>query len=1553
MASRSTVNLNDPFANLEEEARAEEAQQRVSAKPVTSVVANNDPFANLEEEARAEEAALAQPLAQPIVAQEESDPFSNLEEEAREEEAAEPLEESPVASPVASAASPEVSPVASVESPIASPIASVESPIASVESPIASVASPIASVESPIASVASPIASVESPVASVASPIASVESPMASVASPIASVASPIASVASPVASVASPVASVASPIASVASPDPIAVPIQSVPLKRTRPPIIPSTAEPSATVESSQKSTRPPVIQPSSQKSTRPPVIPPSPLPVNESENEDEEMDEGMNSLNSNTLRQLWNSTNDEKSRQVLRQAFLNRGESPPEEEMDEEEEVIPQEFKGMPDTDLLELWDNEVDPLERDRIVKEMQRRNLFPSDPSTFIQEWENATGAYPDIIDPKFLQKLLAKREFAESLQTTWEPATDPCTDDSTFEVTPVQRFVTNFMSPKTPYMSALLFHGVGVGKTCAAVQIMEAWLEFFPQQPVYLVAPQTIQNGFYRTIFDIKKVVIGKDNEPNTASQCTGTTYMKLTNTLFERDPIRIERRVMSAIRLRYKVFGYIAFANHIQSLFNGIPSTLDKAKQDELKKKYLRQHFSGRLLIVDEAHNLRDVTDEAGDDSAFPAGKTEKEDAANGKLLTPFLRDVLRFSEGMKFCALTATPMYNFYKEIIFMFNMLLMNDKKATITETEIFDKQGGITVEGSKRIAAIAQRYVSFMRGENPISFPIRLFPQVPSIAAYPTLNPRGNPIPDGERDYYRHLPLVPIPLQGDTLRASIQFMTELPSEGQGLSTTMLEKLVHAGNFIVPATDVTQGDRSDLYRARTDMGSLLTVMDREVSGGEVRYRAKESVGAGWLALDRLAEASPKFAFLLERTRNADGCVFAYTRFVNGGARELALALEANGYTAYGRKTSLLINGIQAPGGKQCARCIRKQKEHSGADHEFAPAYYGLLTGDTALSPQNDLTIRTQRDATNVLGTQIKILIGSQIASEGVDLRFVRETHVIDSWYHLNKTEQILGRAIRYLSHCLLPKEKRNNTVYLYTSTLPSSEFPRETVDQYSYRVGFNKAVLIGKVTRIMKQSALDCNLNRDAIIIHGQQPVRQIDAQRVVREQVNINDNPFTAVCDWIETCEYQCQPTIAVKASDDSTYDEYAARWRLHTIKQRLRDLFKVQPFYQSEDIWNLFSDIPQMATVQVLQEVVDHKQFQVQHGDIWGYIRYCNKYYLFQPNVYPDLTIPLAIRVAKFPVKRDEYTPIQYEDVKWEDDKKAESSIPSTVLWGAITTWIQQLSLHARYSLPSEEINQYLSDISQGHPALMEHVRQQFEMVQWFHTSFHESKGNAAESFRIALLLYFWDNMLSMDQQNDLIYSSMDVSECVRDSDYVFGSQIIHRHLDPVEGEIKYYCDDKKECARSVSDVIRRDANDPMKQFRINEQTMGFLYGFLAPKRGSLVFKTAAPPSQKGVLERGLECSVISTITIHKDHLIELGDLLRSLGKTDFDLNAGSLSHTREVRNSIRACTLMEIVLRFMDAERIQKKHWFVRPLQAFYAGHRGTFEKKAT
>ena len=683
----------------------------------------------------------------------------------------------------------------------------------------------------------------------------------------------------------------------------------------------------------------------------------------------------------------------------------------------------------------------------------------------------------------------------------------------------------------------------------------------------------------------------------------------------------------------------------------------------------------------------------------------------------------------------------------------------------------------------------------------------------------------------------------------------------------------------------------------------------------------------------------------------MIQHIRNSEGVIFAYTRFVNGGAIDLALALEANGYLPYGRKSGLLSNGIQAAGGRQCAMCPRKEKEHSGANHDFTPAYYGILTGDISISPNNEKTIKAERAFDNTHGMKMKIIIGSQIASEGVDLRFIRETHIIDSWFHLNKTEQILGRAIRFLSHCALAKEKRNNTVYLYTAILPP-EHTRETADLYSYRIGFNKAVLIGNVTRIMKQSALDCNLNHDAIIIKNQDPVLQIDSQGHVREEVNINDMPFTAVCDWIETCDYKCKPLIDVKSlhTDDSTYDEFSARWRIQRMKERIRTLFKEQPFYQSEDLWSAFADIPRLASIDVLNEIVNNKTFQIQYRNQSGYIRYCNGYYMFQPNVYADLTIPLAIRVAKFPVKRDSYMPIQYEIPEIEEEEHVEQTIELVEsFWLAVMRWTQELSENVEYTTLPGEINERYIALSHDDTELLEFYRQNIEMIEWFHTSFHASTEQNSEAFRKALLLYFWDEWLTLEEQKYLVYSSgINVLECIKDYQYNMGRILINRFIDPKIGNIQYLCENGTECVKSIIDEVIRDKAEPIKTFAVNVETTGLLYGIIVPKNGDLVFKTDKPPEVDGKLGRGKECGNVTTMTGHITNLVQIGDILKQNGKTDFDLNNSSLLRTRKIKNSTRACTLLNLIIRFLDTNELEGKRWFFRPIDTYYIGYKGLF-----
>jgi hypothetical protein len=1227
--------------------------------------------------------------------------------------------------------------------------------------------------------------------------------------------------------------------------------------------------------------------------------------------------------------------------------------------------------DLSALTDRELLKLWNNDVDIStdedglfvfeRRDEILEELKERGLFPAN---FMKQWENDTGAYPTIDDPEFLQKLLAKREFAESLQTTWEPENDPCGDTNAFEVTPVQRFAANLMSPRTPYMSALLFHGVGVGKTCAAVQIAEAWLGSYPKDKIFLVAPPTIQEGFYRTIFDISKLKLGTSaTDPNTITGCTGDSYLELTGMTYERDPKRIDRRVRQAIKRRYDIFGYLSFAYYVNDLLSTVDRSLDEDEQVRQERAIINRKFSGKLLIIDEAHNVRDITGDEDDDET-PGGDAAKSDMAAGKQMTVPLRKVLQYAQGLKLVLLTATPMYNSYKEIIFMLNLLLMNDKKATITDREIFRSDGSIRSKGLERLGYIASRYVSFMRGENPKSFPIRLDPENTTLLKdidYPTKNPRGGAIPEDETVFQEYLPIVPIELEGDALEASLVLTRALPAGDQGISGIELAGIIQAGNFIPPSAEDAD------FAERLAPEALDNLFEKKSRGGEIVYKANTDLGAGWLARDELANYSPKFAFLLDQLRKAKGVCFAYMRVVNLGALPLALALEANGYTPVGRATGLLGDGIQAPGGRQCALCKYKEEDHPSTGHAFTPAFYGLLTGNTKLSPNNKLIIDTERRRGNEEGGIMKVIVGSQIAGEGVDLRYVREVHMLDSWYHLNRTEQVIGRAIRFCSHSALVPEKRNATIYLYSAVFPEDRSSRETADLYSYRVAFRKAVQVGNVTRALKIRAIDCNLNHDAIIIANQKSVTQIDSKGKERSDVNINDKPFTAICDWNDSCMYECAPKIKVDAltADDSTYSEFAAKWRESALKQRFRDLFKEQVFYGSEELWgDVFGDIPIAARSELFSNVINNKAFQVLHKGVQGYITQCNGYYVFQPNVYMDLHIPMAIRASAFPVRRDHFEPVTLErhEESAEESKSEKAQFPLEEQWNGIVEWLttmkdsEQGAEYVPVEIP-ESVYERIRILVRGEPEVQKKYTYILEMIQWLHESVLISDGDL-KSFYRAALEYIWDTWFTLEEQIELVTSGNESAyRRVKETEYTAGSNTVLRFYNSDDASIVYMCNQKgvwNRCPSSIEALVKKDEKTIQTAFRDREEPYktGEFYGVLTTHNGDIVFKTN-DAQVKGSTSKlgGVMCAVVSGIQDKYDKLIRIGQILEEEDQPNLELTGSVIKKgKRLIENSVRGCALLELALRYADHIQLKDRRWFFRPVFGKLIGYSGYFKK---
>ena len=835
-----------------------------------------------------------------------------------------------------------------------------------------------------------------------------------------------------------------------------------------------------------------------------------------------------------------------------------------------------------------------------------------------------------------------------------------------------------------MSPDTPYNSMLLYHGVGVGKTCTAILTAEAFLELTPKNKVYILAPPAIQAGFYRTIFDVNRLKLGlDDNSPNQHDGCTGNRYLELTQTYYERDKKDIEFRINKLINKRYAIMGYVAFRNMIRDILSQIPASLPERRQRELEVTLLKKAFSGSLIIVDEAHNMRDIS-EADLDDQDDIAVDERSDASAGKKLAPQLRRLLSICDGNKLLLMTATPMYNNYLEIISLLNFLLIADhaeeskhlRSEHIQFHTVKDEEGKdievLTPESEAKIISVANGHVSFMRGENPRAFPARLNPaEHPQFTSWPRFTPDGETeiSTQQQKDDVQRLPLVKCQLIGDSLTV-IQNLTERLVKSKGVGIRTIDTLLQAGNCTYPGDGIEGRTGSEGFQSwftseaipGTFEGTRLTTIP------QYRLTTPET-NPLWMTVGKslLGKFSPKFNRILSSIQGSRGISFVYSRFVESGAVIFSLLLEANGYTPWGRSAPLFKTGVVSKGqGRQCAKCNRREaghppndasREESRENHKFSPAYYALLTASNIstidkeglpLSPNNTRVIAAARDPKNIYGHNIKVIVGSQVAGEGLDLKGIRELHILEGWFHLSKEEQIVGRGIRYCSHNgLLPKE-RNCTVNLYVNTFPS-ELDKETIDQYTYRTAMNKAVRIGNVSRALKQGATDCNLNRDAILVTGLTEQAMEDSQGNPLT-VDLNDKPYTPICDWIK-CTYACKPTVnfSTLKEDTSTYDLYAARFSEQQMIAKLKIYFKEQAWTTWEDIQKIFADIPKQTLLNLLIRTVNNPSVVFKNKGIDGRLIFRNNLFLFQPSSIQDEAIPLALRYGIYSVKRDSYEP----------------------------------------------------------------------------------------------------------------------------------------------------------------------------------------------------------------------------------------------------------------------------------------------------------------
>jgi len=870
----------------------------------------------------------------------------------------------------------------------------------------------------------------------------------------------------------------------------------------------------------------------------------------------------------------------------------------------------------------DLVKNWESsdKYDLLQRDSLIEAMLKRGARPD---IWITDRNEATGLYPDIEDPDFAAKLYRKTEFA-SLRS-YAVGEDTCSESKlNFEKTAVQRLVARFLNPSTPYNGILLHHGVGVGKTCSAITVAETFLEVLPMNTVYIIVPQAIADGFKRTIFDVNKLSPNSKEEFRLtgerwkSSQCTGSTYLHLTGLAESDNLLEIGEAVDYEIRRRYKIMGYLAFANFIEAKKKEVPIALTGQERIDAENEKLMALFSDHLIIIDEAHNLRDVEDD--DDEESDKGK--QTDAREGKKLTPLLKRIILVSEGLRLMMMTATPMYNTAPEIVFLLNLLQLNDTKdesRSLRIKDVFDEEDSSFVEGGEeKLQRIIKRYVSFMRGEHPNTFPLRLTPptSIKSDFDYPTQSMKISEglvkLTDTDKNIIFNLPLIVHSLDssspmGAVLEKTLKARIEKGAEDEGREVTNLDSLIQLGNLVYP--DGTHGKTG--FSNYFEEKKFSTLGQKMV---QYQWKSKAMPIESMFGLENLVKYSPKIASIVKSITDAKGISFVFSRYKKAGALPIAIALELAGWCR------VLANGTPAP--------LLKR------DGPKPTMFYVLLTSDETLSPDFKGLLRyatTLKTDAERNGSKVKAIIGSQIASEGLDLKCIREIHLLEGWFHLNRIEQIEGRGVRFCSHADLPLGERNCLIYLHCLNVPKYE----TADLYMYRLAIRKAQPIGRVTRLMKINAWDCMLNRDAILL-SDLPKRNIeDAQGRVLNGYDLKDKPFTSFCDFSDTCEFLCAMK-PIAGENKSTYRETDFRQKLLEKQELLDNWFSEEvasPLKLIRD--GIYSDVPWSIGEIALRELLGKHKIKRADGII-GTLIYQNGYIVFQPDRVTDRKIPLASR-----------------------------------------------------------------------------------------------------------------------------------------------------------------------------------------------------------------------------------------------------------------------------------------------------------------------------
>ena len=145
----------------------------------------------------------------------------------------------------------------------------------------------------------------------------------------------------------------------------------------------------------------------------------------------------------------------------------------------------------------------------------------------------------------------------------------------------------------------------------------------------------------------------------------------------------------------------------------------------------------------------------------------------------------------------------------------------------------------------------------------------------------------------------------------------------------------------------------------------------------------------------------------------------------------------------------------------------------------------------FAIISGEIPQEAR-DAIVAAFNSPANAHGAVIKAILVSKTGAEGLDLKYIRETHQVEPYWDRARDDQVKARAVRLGSHDGLPRDERVVQPYLYVAVanqkiwddMPARDREPHSIDEIFYDRAADRYTVNAAFRQLLAEVSLECGL-------------------------------------------------------------------------------------------------------------------------------------------------------------------------------------------------------------------------------------------------------------------------------------------------------------------------------------------------------------------------------------------------------------------------------------------------------------------------------------